>query len=534
MLYTDSLNFSQLSVVSDELKEYLPIAKDISTVAKGGHELDPHEYLLIRDDESPGVTKKRVEKFAPENYLGAAIRLQRILQKSGVLEIKSESLPGELTVWENFFNKVDKRNSSLKDFVIDVFTEALINKYCYVQIELSKLDFDTVTEAEAESILSTRKPYYFKIPLQSIMVEKCDGDKIEWIKYKRVDKIDNPFDKTKYNMTYVLIDDEHITTWTYYDVILNDSGDISKIWDQTLEYGKGSYRYIDKDKDKADPVSFKHNRGSCPVVRYRMDDSLYMADQVYLAQKMIYGLSMNLFHTASNAGFIQKWIRPYIAGNDTRISKESGGASYIPLPKEALAEIIKKYAESLGDESVIMADFFTFEELAGTSVEMQIGLIDRLRNYIFTAILFNNAKFEQTTSDTQSGAAKEIDFYVQNLALKDHGSGIVEFTRSLLAETAKAFGYDSGGEIVVSGMDRYDVRPIENVLALMERLFKLPQSAIPKELLIESMSQLTRLIIENTTFEYKNTLNDVIIDSIDTYLQSVKKQSNDSLNTGIM
>ncbi|XAI95755.1 hypothetical protein [Dolichospermum phage Dfl-JY23] len=531
MLYSNSLNYKQLSSVSDDLKNYLPIAKQIAVIAQGGHELDPHDYLLIRDEESPGVTKKRVEKFAPENYLGAAVRLQRILQKSGVLEIKSESLPGDIAVWESFFNRVDKRNSSLKDFVIDVFTEALINKYCYVQIELSRLDFDTVTQAEAEGILATRKPYYFKIPLQSIMVEKCDGDTIEWIKYKRLDKIDNPFDKTIYNMTYVLLDEQHITTWTFYDIILNDSGEISKIWDQSLDYGKGGYRYIDKDKDKADPVSFSHNRGSCPVVRYRMDESLYMADQVYLAQKMIYGLSMNLFHTAANAGFVQKWIRPYIAGNDTRISKESGGASYIPLPKEALNEIIKKYAESLGDESVIMADFFTFEELAGTSVEMQIGLIERLRNYIFTAILFNNAKFEQSTSDTQSGAAKEIDFYVQNLALKDHGSGIVEFTRSLLIHTAKAFGYDSGDSIVVSGMDRYDVRPIEQVLTLIERLFKLPQQAIPKDLLIESMSQLSRLIIENTTFEYKNELNNAIINNIEQYLESVKKQSNDVKNT---
>ncbi|QVQ57009.1 portal protein [Anabaena phage Elbi] len=524
MLYNQPLNYQSLSSVSDDLKNYLPIAKDISIVAHGGSELDPTDYLLIRDDESPKITKKRVEKFAPENYLGAAIRLQRVLQKSGVLEIKSESLPGDLTRWETFFNRVDKRNSSLKDFVIDVFTEALVNKFCYIQIELNKLDHVSVTEAEAETILNNRQPYYFKIPLQSIMVEKCDGDSIEWIKYRRLDKIDDPFGKTIYNMSYVLIDNEHITTWTYYDVIVNDSGGISKIWDQSLNFGKGNYRYINKEKDKAEPQSIPHNRGACPVVRYRMDDYLYMADQVYLAQKMIYGLSMNLFHTAANAGFIQKWIRPYIAGNDTKISKESGGASYIPLPKEALNEIVKKYAESLGDESVIMADFFTFEELAGTSVEMQIGLIERLRNYIFMSILFNNSKFEKTNNDNQSGAAKEIDFYVQNLALKDHGSGIVEFTRSLLNHTAKAFGYDSG-DIIVSGMDRYDVRPLEGVLTIIERLFKLPQKAIPKDLLIESMSQLTRLIIENTTFEYKNTLNDAIIDSIDNYLESLDNQS---------
>ncbi|AND75489.1 hypothetical protein [Nostoc phage N1] len=532
MLYTETLNYKQLSIISDDFKAALPIFKDIQTVAKGGSELDPTDYLLIRDDESPGITKKRVEKFAPENYLGAAIRLQRILQKSGVIEIKPETLPGDIKIWEEFFNKVDKRNSSLKDFVIDVFTEALINKHCYVQIELSKLDFDTVTEAEAEGILNNRKPYYFKIPLQSIMSEKSDGDTIEWIKYKRIDKIENPFDKTKYNMTYVLLDDTHITTWTFYNVIITDSGEVSKIWDQSLSYGQGGYRPIDKDKDKAKPVSFAHNRGKAPVVRYTVDDSLYMSDQVYLAQKMIYGLSMNLFHTAANAGFIQKWIRPYIAGNDTRISKESGGASYIPLPKEALNEIVKKYAESLGDESVIMADFFTFEELAGTSVEMQIGLIDRLAKYIFTSILFNNSRFEQVNSDNQSGAAKEIDFYVQNLALKDHGSAIVEFTRSLLNHTARAFGHTNHiDSIVVSGMDRYDVRPLENVLSVIERLFKLPTKAVTKDLLVESMTQLSRLIIENTTFEYKNDLNNAIIDSIDKYLSSVDEQSKTPANT---
>jgi hypothetical protein len=533
MLYTQRLNYKSLNTRSDYFKNIIPVIEDIQMVAKGGHELDPSDYLLIRDEEHPQITAKRVEKFAPENYFGAAVRLQRIHQKSGVIEIKPDSLPGVtsgedwLSTWEKFFSAVDKKNNSLKDFILDTFTKALIGKYSYVQIELDNLPEDqTITnQAIADDIRGIRKPYFFHIPISSIMSEKVNGDSIEWIKYKRLDIVDDPFNKTVYNMTYVLIDDEHISEWTFYDV-LTESGEITKIWDRTLNQGRGGYRAIKSDDDYADVISIAHRRGVCPVVKYQMDDSLWMADQVYLAQKIIYGLSMNMLHTASNAGFIQKWLRPYIAGNDTRISKESGGASYIPLPKEALSEIIKKYAESLGDESVIMADFFTFEEVKGDSVVMIEKLIDRLKNYIFTTILFNNARFEQTTADTQSGTAKEIDFYVQNLALKDHGSNIIEFTKNLLKHTARAFGFtnrDDISHINVSGMDRFDIRPIDNVLGLLERTLKLPNAnlLLPDELLIEIMSQLSRLVIENSTYEYKNKLDSAIIKKVQTYLEGL-------------
>jgi hypothetical protein len=544
MFYTERLNYKSLNVRSDHFKNILPVIHDIQKVAKGGHELDPHDYLLIRDNEDPQITSKRVEKFAPENYFGAAVRLQRIHQKSGVIEIKPDSLPGVmlndnkndsgvnwLSLWENFFTSVDKKNNSLKDFVLDVFTQALVCKYAYVQVELENISEDQIetNQAIAEEIQILRKPYYFHLPVSSIMAEKNNGDSLEWVKYKRLDIVDDPFYKTIYNMTYVLIDNEHISEWTFYDVLV-DSGEILKIWDSTLNNGKGGYRTIKPEEDYADVVSIAHRRGACPVVKYKMDDSLWMADQVYLAQKIIYGLSMNMLHTASNAGFIQKWLRPYIAGNDTRISKESGGASYIPLPKEALGEIIKKYAESMGDESVIMADFFTFEEVKGDSVVMIEKLIDRLKNYIFTTILFNNARFEQTSSDQQSGTAKEIDFYVQNLALKDHGSNIIEFTKNLIKHTSRAFGFTdlsvlSG--VNVSGMDRFDIRPLDNVLELLERILKLPNVTLllPEELLIEIMSQLSRLIVENTTYEYKNDLDSAIIKKVQAYLSSLPEST---------
>ncbi len=529
MFYETGLSYKNLNTRSDYFNEFLPIAKEIESLSKGGHALTPADYVLFRDNEPPNAMKKRIEKFAPENYFGAAIRLQRVHQKSGELEVKEESLPGDISIWEDFFTRVDKKNNSLKDFVIDVFSKALVTKMSYVQVELDYL-LDTDTNlAIAEEILKERRPYYFHVPLQCIMSEEFDGNNLLWVKYKRIDVNDTPFTGTIYNMTFVLADDQHITYWTFENIKYDDEFNITQIWDQSLNYGKGGYRKIKPEEDFAIPLSIDHGRKACPVLKYEMDDSLWMSDQVYLAQKIIYGLSMNMIHTASFAGFIQKWIRPYIAGNDTRVSKESGGASYIPLPKEALSEIIKKYAESLGDESVIMADFFTFEEVKGDAVIMIQNLIDRLKNYIFTTILFNNARFESTKVDTQSGTAKEIDFHVQNLALKDHGSNIIEFTKNLLSHTARAMGHTDRvllSTINVTGMNRFDVRPVQQILDVIERLFKIPTAVIPPDLLIEAMNQLSRLIIENTTYEYKNQLNTVIIDKINTYLDQTVIKDN--------
>jgi len=514
MEYTEEAKYSQLNSESDFYKEFLPIVAEIETLANGGRFLNPNDYLLMRDGEDSDITKKRLEKFCPENYLGAAIRIQRVNQKSGQLEVRSQSLPTDEIIdqdkWQKFLYSVDKKHSNVKDFVLDVFENALINKYVFVQIELRELS-DELNVAQIETIDTL--PYYFVIPIQCVMAESSEGREVKWLKYKRMVTVEDPLEGTSYNFQYILVDDKHITIWQYDDVTIRD-GSIHQIWDQKLNNGKGSYRNIRKT-DLAIPKSIEHKRGKCPIVKYEMDDSLYMAHQVKDAQRIIYGLGMNLLHTAANSGFVQKWGKPILATGNA-----PNGLSYIPIPKDALAEIVKQYAESMGDESIMMMEHFTFEELKGDSIKMQREIIDSLKQYIFTTILFNNAQFQQGNNSRQSGAAKEIDFHIQNLALKDHGSTIIEFTQDLLTHTAYAFGLSGDFHIEVSGMDRFDIRPIREALNLASEIFALPDGSVPNEVYVEVMTQLSSIIVENNTQQFKANLSESIKDRIESFSQA--------------
>jgi hypothetical protein len=322
-------------------------------------------------------------------------------------------------------------------------------------------------------------------------------------------------------MQYIVLDDEHITVWEFKDIKVDDSGCVSKIWDQSLNMGEGMYRNIDKEKDIASPVSIAHGRGKCPIVRYEISDSLYMTDQVADAQRLIYGLMMNLIHTARNSGFVQKWGEPYGLGISG--SREAGGVSFMPMPQQAVNAALSEISKLMGDESFLFMNKFAFEEIQGTSVDTLMKIIDSLKMYIFTSILFNDSQFEKGDGavDPQSGRSKEIDFYIQNQALKKHGSTLIEFATKLLQGISRAFGITQRKQlrsISVSGMDKFDILPLDISLGLVERLFKLPKEALPSELLSEAMIQLSRLILTNDTYEYKNQLDDAILKKVDEYL----------------
>lgn len=524
-IYIESLNYNQLQSKSDYFNQSLPELKEIQTLAKGGRKLKAEDYLLIRDYEKEEITAKRKENFAPLNYLGAAVRLQKVNQNSGSLDVDNSSLPGDTNFWKGLLSKF-----KFKDFILDVFEEALITQVCYVQIENQLLDLNIPVEelnkAQEEELKKQNEnlfyPYAFMIPIQSIMGEKIIDNEIKWIKYKRIIVLDSPFSKTKYNMQYILIDDTHTTIWEYEDITLDGDGNIKLIWDQRINNGKGAYRKIDKLKDLAKPLSIEHGRDRCPVIRYKITDSLYMADQVKDAQRLIYGLVMNGIHTVRNAGFVQKWGQPYNGGIAS--SRDSGGVSFMPLPKEALANMAQQTADMLGDESFLYLQHLSFEEIQGTSVEVNLKIVDFLRKYIFTSILFNDSQFEKTGDkiDSQSGRSKEIDFHIQNLALKKHGSTLIDFSVQLLQQFCFAIGFnnDSGqlDKINVSGMDKFDILPLETALELVERLFALPKEGIPEEILSESLIQLSRLMVQNDADEYKTTLDNAIIKKVKDYV----------------
>jgi len=509
------MQYEKLISTSDHLIEFHPVAKEIEKLAEGGFRCNPKDYLLIRDSESPDITKKRLEKFAPLNAMGAALKYLRVCQDSGNIEISSESLPGDSEIWQKFLNDVDGSGKDLKSFVIDCFEQCSKTKYCFVKIDLPYLEIPESLSLYQYENLPKNKPYLSAIAIEDILSYSASLDGIDWIKYKNLERVDSPFEKSIYNLHFLIIDDEKIEIFTYSDVIPDPSGKLEKYKiAETLPGGKKRYKNIDKSSQPSLIESFPHNRGKCPVVKMELPDILWQANQVYKSQAVVYGLYMNLLHTAANAGFVQKWGKPYLQGND-----KSGGMQNIPVPKEALREIVQRYAEKMGDESILMMESFNFEELKGSSIEVQERIVDRIVNYIFNTIIYKQNILTGKTT-IESGLSKEFDRESQTLSLKANGTQIINFTRVLLRHVARALGISDDSEleaIAVTGQDKFYLAPVGQSIETIERLHDLGNSIIPKSLIKESLSQLASSLVENATQSEKAQIESEIAEIIERY-----------------
>lgn len=512
MIFDLPTTYTAANSASDATSNFNKIARDIITTAKGGSHLNPVDYLLIRDNEDKAVTAKRVEKFAPKNYLGAAIRLQKVKQSSGQLDIHSDSLPGDATRWGKFLKSVNCYGDSLPEFVLNTFEDVLIQKKSYVLVELPNFDLDdNINQAQLESLnLQNITPKLVPIPLLNILACKEDGDGVNWIKYKELETVENPLKGTTYNLNIYLIDSEHITMWSWVDVKVNCDGNPVSIFDPTLKRGKGGYKQFNPDKNTAIPVSVPHNRDICPVVKFELSDSKWMADQCFHAQKIIYGQYMNLIHSAVNAGFVQKWGKP-VAGKPNSVT---------PVPKSISAQEV---AQNMDDDSFMFLEQFQFAEIGGSSIDAQMKVLDDLRDFIFQMISGNTSYLMSKGVIEQSGKAKEVDLHLQALTLKDHGLEILQFTTRILQHTARAFGVTSQellDAIACSGMNRFNSQLLGDSLDTLERILKLPPEVLTSEILKEAYQQLYSILAENNDYSEKAIALDAIATKSELFVKS--------------
>lgn len=251
--------------------------------------------------------------------------------------------------------------------------------------------------------------------------------------------------------------------------------------------------------------------GSCPVVKFELPDSLWMANQVYKAQKLIYGLHMNLLHTAANAGYVQKWGKPFNPNSGV-----SGGTSTAPISNQAASQIAKNLAQNVGDESLLFMESFNFSEITGDSLTAQQAIIDDLKNYIFTSISLNQATQDPNEQAEISGRAKERDLHLQNVALLDHGSEIISFAKRLLENIALALGQSEldSKRVKVTGMTKFTIKPLSDSIETVERLMRLPKDAVAEELTTEAMNQLATTLLSNHTLEQKSVIQQAVADKL--------------------
>lgn len=506
--------YKQLASKSNFLKLFHPVADEIDKLADGGFKLDPTDYLLIRDDEDAKITKKRSQKFAPKNALGAALKYLRICQESGTVNIDIDKLPGDRDIWSKFLNNCTGSEKTIKEFAIDIFETATKVKYAFVKVDLPYIEVPEDAYLNEESAIAyqinrDRAPYLSAIPIQDVLSWEEESGGLAWIKYRWIECLESPLSETIYNYHFFIIDNDSINEFVYENVQVDSDRQITKIWDGSKNRGKGTYRKIENDEMPSRDRAFPHNRGRCPVIKFELPDSLWQANQVYMAQRVMHGMTMNMLHTTANAGFIQKWGKPYLASG----GGNQGSVSFSPVPQEVLTEVVQKYAKHMGDESIMMMDSFNFEEVRGDSIDVQSRQIDDMATFIFNTIIYKQSILDASVKAGSSGLSKEFDRESQVLALKANGSKIIGLIQSILKHVARCFpsySEDAIAGISVEGMNQFNLRPVSATLEVVERLLSLPSDRVPTEVVGESLKQFAIALLENASQEDKQRVIDAI------------------------
>lgn len=498
MLYTNPQKLEALETSHPHFESNKDYLHQITEMCEGGVSVakNLNDYLLVRDDEPSEIKRKRAEKFITRNHLGSAIRLQRTKLSTGSLNVDQDSLPGDKKRWQDFLPNVDKKGKHLKDFLLDAIEQALQTQYVFCLIDKPVVQIPTgVNQAQLDNYLKANKldeksPHLILLnPLQVIHYDESD-EGVNWIKFKQLIPIAQPLGETLYNLVYVLVDNQHYTTFTFENVKLNENGVITQIWDRV----KQQYRSFDKDKDLAAPKSIAHNRGATPITKLEIPNSLYTASQAYLAQKVIYGLDANLLHTTVNSGFIQKWGQPFLISNGTSLAA--------PVP-EYLQKAMKEFQTNMGDESFLAAEQFSFAELKGDSIAIQQEVIKSLEKYIYSVISMGIASAEPQTLE-QSGVSKQMDHYLANQTLVNLGAILTQFAGQVLKQVGRALGIKDESAlslIKVEGLDDFDLDSISSKLEIVERMAKLPGAPsiiVPAALFEDAVTDLASVMTRSS------------------------------------
>jgi hypothetical protein len=503
------LNYKNLNTKSDFLKYFQPIADEIEKLANGGIKLKAEDYLLVRDHEKADIKKARVKKFAPKNVLGAALKYLRIFQESGAIQFDVDNLPGDSAYWETFISSVDGTDKTLKEFVIDIFETATKVKYAFVKVDLPYTDLpEQISLYDAETTLKNVIPFLTEISIADVLSYSCDiGDNLDWIKYRHIEAIEDPLQGTIYNYDILIVDKETIQRFTFPNVQLKEDGTVNKIFDPSINRGNGGYRQIKPTDEPIMHPVIRHNRNACPILKFELPDSLWQANQVYKTQAVIHGLGMNMLHTLANAGFIQKWGEPYL------LDRSNFDGTMMPTPPNILAEKLnvsqknEQTVKSLGDESVILMNKFSFEEITGSSIEIQDKILKDMCDYIFNTIIYKQNILNKTVN-IQTGTAKEFDREAQTLALKANGKKIIALTQQILKQVARCQLNISDKEInsiSVTGMSEFNLKPVDSALDTVTKLHALKPD-IPGSLWELALIQLAVALTENDSQAFKQDI----------------------------
>lgn len=452
MEYPIKLPLEILQSVHPEYALMLPAYQEIDLLASGGYKLKAQikQFLPRRPGEDSDLYETRLNKFTYSNPLGQAISKQ--LSKFNNSTITVSGIENNQSFWDSFRDDTDLAGRSEKNLISTVFRDLLKFKKCYLHVDKPKLDINPTNKLQ-EELLGVRPYITLYSAMQVINWSESKG-KPDWIKvYQIVEDTTNPLAPPLTKAIWTFIDTKYVARYESY-VELDASGNIKNVLD-------GNDKKVNGDVDIYRTSSVPHNLGTIPVIKVEVPADLWACDQA---------ASKALEHLRTDCSKYDLLTLAYFQRTYKRVQTPDG---------DIHATFEDNEAPPTGLQHVLELEKFEWSEPQGHILAHLRESLSQIETQVKDLVSLGGIS-ASLGAVQQSGVSKKLDFYNQETVLKSYGQILVDAYQDLLQLVVKSQGISD--QVTVSGLDKFDLDNLENLLASIKLIIDIDLSTLKTEL----------------------------------------------------
>lgn len=452
ILPSESRTFAQLQAASDDYQEKLSFYHDINLLYRGGKyiEAEKERFLTKRLDEDFEMYRLRLSRFTYTNVLAEI--LTKLLGRFSTGDIVVNNINAVFSDSWNYFREQCDRTNDEKVFLSDLLKHLLLYQNAYIQVDKPSSSVDVINRYQ-EKELGLDKPFLVLYKPEELL--SCQTG--VWYKFLILEEIANPFGESFTKATWRLIDSTNVIE--YSAVVGLKDGKIKYL----VDLPSGERRPIAPDTLIPLTKVVPHGFSKVPVVCVKIPFEKYAAGQAYLKIKQYINVENGVTDTSLSSGYVQRVLTPY-------------------AEKEDDYSIVSEEDVKSDNQHIIKASSFKFEEIQGSSIEINLKLLDKIENQIQRLVCISPGETSKEAL-TRAAASKKMDVADLELCLISYGSLITAIYQDILQLVAEGIGdLEAVEDISVSGLDSFDLDSTEENIGLAEKIESIKGNLAPTAL----------------------------------------------------
>ncbi|MBD2168053.1 hypothetical protein H6G04_27080 [Calothrix membranacea FACHB-236] len=466
MNYPLFLDLKVLQTEHPDFTEWKPAFQEIDLLSAGGYRLKNQiqQFLPRRAGESEEIYEIRLKKFTYSNILGSAVNKQ--LSKFANSSLSISGIESNQSFWEEFRDDTDLAGRSEKDLLSTIFRECLKFGKCYLHVDKPATDVKPVNRAQ-EQLLGIR-PYITIYSAQQVINWSESRGDLDWIKvFQLINDTTNPLIPPQVRAVWTFIDREYVAKYSAL-VELDSRGAIKNIIN-----ADGSKSITEAEIPLVSLI--QHGLGTIPVIKAEVPSDLWAGDQATSKALEHLRIDCSKYDMLTLAYFQRTFKRVQTPDGDINNTYEGDGDE-IPTGLQHVLELEK----------------FEWSEPTGTIINQMRESLTQIENQVKDLIAIGGVSSEQSAVQ-QSGVSKKMDFYDQEAILRAYGAIICDVYQDTLQLVARSQGLND--QISVSGLDRFDLDNLDDVLVNVKAISLIDFNALRSQLPPSAFNLVYRKVI---------------------------------------